>query len=150
MSLYCRLCLSIVIALSVGACSTPVQITERPDFPSHDYSSRQIVGRQTLLLDPGVRIHADRMFTSPSGAIQFKGRIFVDGRGQPADEQPWPTSIYADDALWNADRHELTLSGHLVVQRGNAAITGTQAGTKAVVDGKKLKIFGPARMDVQG
>lgn len=144
---------AVLLGLSCISC-TPTHVHgPAAAAKTRDLAHRRLTGRESLLLAPGVRIHSDRMFTSESGAIQFRGHIFLDASTQhaavPGHDTGWPVYAYADSASWNEVPNKLILQGHVAVETAaGVLVEGTQNKTTVTISSAHLQVAGPVRSSI--
>lgn len=144
---------AVLLGLSCISCTQTLVQSRAATAKARDLAHRRLTGHESLLLAPGVRIHSDRMFTSESGAIQFRGHIFLDASSQhaavPGHDTGWPVYAYADAASWNGVPSKLILQGHVAIETAAGVIVeGTQNKTTVTISSGHLQVAGPVRSSI--
>ncbi len=123
---------------------TKQQTTETSAPTLTDYSSRRVVGRESIRIAEGVTLHADLLAKRPDGSTVAKGAVYLDG-SRRADMEifGWPAHGYAESADWNPATGTLTLKGWPVVEsRGGHQQIALDANCLFVLENASFKALG--------
>lgn len=110
-----------------------------------DLSGRRLAGRETLILEPGVTVHADVKIEAATGVIQLHGKIFLDASTQRPSRGKmtgWPRYAYAGSATWDPVKRRLTLSNAPVLEDVNSAVVSEAVSTIIILGYKSRMVLG--------
>ncbi len=114
-----------------------------PDLPPPEwFESKRLRGRQELVINPQVTVHADQIEQQPDGITHLAGRIYLDGSRQPEAVQDWPRHAYAGRAEWDHMNATLILMDEPVIERSRFQVLATSPETRIVLKQDSIHIAG--------